>query len=506
MNENPIMSTFSINQTDKPTNQDLAVIFHPSSMVARYEYVVTKDGTAGTSIPVTGNADVPIYLLESGEYQITVRTYDQTGALLEEKNSGTYVIDKEKPRINVGERSLTMELGSTLKPMEGIVVTDNHDGDLLDKVTTNYDSLDFTTLGLKTLTYTVTDEAGNTATESITINVIESTSNQLQLTQISIITILFIIIIIILRYRHMLALEKRISKYALEPLVDTSKSVFDKILDFYYRIILKISHVLEKSVFLKKYAKKYDKYAGTVNKRYKKGMHFIASKLIIAVFFLIIAIFAKTLQYEVLTFYEALIPFIIGFVMPDILFVYQYKRYRSRIENDLLQAIIIMNNAFKSGRSITQAIHLVTEELKGPIGEEFKKMELELSFGLSIDVVFKRFSNRVDLEEVSYLTASLSILNKTGGNIIKVFSSIEDSLFNKKKLKLEMMSLTGSSRIIMYALIIVPLLFIAFVSIINPTYFLPLFTSPLGILLIVIMLVLYVAYIYIVRKIMKVRM
>lgn len=235
-------------------------------------------------------------------------------------------------------------------------------------------------------------------------------------------------------------------------------------------------------------------------------MHFIASKLIIAVFFLIIAIFAKTLQYEVLTFYEALIPFIIGFVMPDILFVYQYKRYRSRIENDLLQAIIIMNNAFKSGRSITQAIHLVTEELKGPIGEEFKKMELELSFGLSIDVVFRRFSSRVDLEEVSYLTASLSILNKTGGNIIKVFSSIEDSLFNKKKLKLEMMSLTGSSRIIMYALIIVPLLFIAFVSIINPTYFLPLFTSPLGILLIVIMLVLYVAYIYIVRKIMKVRM
>ena len=192
--------------------------------------------------------------------------------------------------------------------------------------------------------------------------------------------------------------------------------------------------------------------------------------------------------------------------MPDILFVYQYKRYRSRIENDLLQAIIIMNNAFKSGRSITQAIHLVTEELKGPIGEEFKKMELELSFGLSIDVVFRRFSSRVDLEEVSYLTASLSILNKTGGNIIKVFSSIEDSLFNKKKLKLEMMSLTGSSRIIMYALIIVPLLFIAFVSIINPTYFLPLFTSPLGILLIVIMLILYVTYIYIVRKIMKVRM
>ncbi len=46
-------------------------------------------------------------------------------------------------------------------------------------------------------------------------------------------------------------------------------------------------------------------------------------------------------------------------------------------------------------------------------------MHLELSFGLSVDVVFGRFAKRVELEEVSYLTASLSILNKTGGNIIK---------------------------------------------------------------------------------------
>ena len=95
--------------------------------------------------------------------------------------------------------------------------------------------------------------------------------------------------------------------------------------------------------------------------------------------------------------------------------------YRNRLENDLLQAIIIMNNAFKSGRSISQAIELVTKELKGPIAEEFKKMSLELSFGLSIDVVFKRFGERVKIDEINYLTSSLSILNKTGGNIIKVF-------------------------------------------------------------------------------------
>ena len=142
-----------------------------------------------------------------------------------------------------------------------------------------------------------------------------------------------------------------------------------------------------------------------------------------------------------------------------------------------------MNNAFKSGRSITQAIELVSHELDGPIKEEFRKMYLEISFGLSIDVVFKRFAERIQLEEITYLTASLTILNKTGGNIIKVFSSIEKSLFNKKKLKLELNSLTGGSKIIVMALFLVPILFMVFVSFINPDYFVPLYTTKIGLIL-----------------------
>ena len=192
--------------------------------------------------------------------------------------------------------------------------------------------------------------------------------------------------------------------------------------------------------------------------------------------------------------------------MPDIVYISKYKIHRNRVENDLLQAIIIMNNAFKSGRSITQAIALVTMELDGAISEEFKKMHLEISFGLSIDVVFKRFSERIKLEEVTYLTASLSILNKTGGNIIKVFSSIEKSLFDKKKLKLELASLTGSSKLIIYALFAVPILFVIFVSIINPGYFKVFYTTTLGGIVLGIIIIMYIIYIFVIQKIMKVRM
>ena len=54
-----------------------------------------------------------------------------------------------------------------------------------------------------------------------------------------------------------------------------------------------------------------------------------------------------------------------------------------------------------------------------------------------LDVVFDRFAKRMNLEEAEYLSSSLTILNKTGGNIIKVFASIEKMLFDKRKLKKE---------------------------------------------------------------------
>ena len=152
-----------------------------------------------------------------------------------------------------------------------------------------------------------------------------------------------------------------------------------------------------------------------------------------------------------------------------------------------------------------QAIEIVAKELKGPISQEFKKMHLEISYGLSLDVVFERFSKRVESEEVSYITSSLSILNKTGGNIIKVFSSIEKMLFNKRKLKQEMKSLTSSANMISKVLLIMPFVFVAVISLLNPTYFTPLFNTSLGNILLIIIVIIYALYAFIVNKIMKVR-
>ena len=314
-----------------------------------------------------------------------------------------------------------------------------------------------------------------------------------------------IIIFYLVMYNKSLKLEKRIAKYTIPSIKDNSLSLFDLIYSVYSKIIEKITKIFKRSKVLSNYASKYNKYISYDNVKNICAMDFVSNKTLISIFFILIVTFSKVLEQKLPSMFDILVTGLIGFYIIDIYFkIHDYFK-KKQIEEDLLNAIIIMNNAFRSGRSTIQAIEIVSNELNGPIKEEFKKMHLEISYGLSLDVVFDRFSKRVESDEVSYITSSLSILNKTGGNIIKVFSAIEKMLFDKRKLKQEMKSLTSSANMITKMLLIMPFLFVGVITLLNHEYFKPLLNTSLGNIMLFVIVIIYIVYAYLVNRIMKVR-
>jgi tight adherence protein B len=190
--------------------------------------------------------------------------------------------------------------------------------------------------------------------------------------------------------------------------------------------------------------------------------------------------------------------------LPNIYLALAYGRKRKLVEDDLLRAITIMNNSFKSGSNVTKAVETVIDELEGPIKDEFKKILIDINYGLSLDVVFNRFYQRVKIEDAQYLTSSLALLNKTGGNIVKVFSLIEKTFYDKKKLRNELKSLTASSVFVFRFLLFLPFVFILLILIFNPAYFNPLFKHTIGTLVIGLIILLYIIYALVVKKVLKV--
>ena len=279
--------------------------------------------------------------------------------------------------------------------------------------------------------------------------------------------------------------------------------VFDEIFSYGNSFIKKTSKILYKLKIVNNYSIKYQKYIKKEDKEKLDKMDFVSKKLLLTILFLMIVIIYDLFRYQSITLIQVILSLILGFYILDIFLVSTNKLLIKQKENDLLRAITIMNNSFKSGHSIMQAIKLVSDELDSPLGLEFKKMYVDLTYGLSLDVVFKRFENRVNMNDVKYITTSLTILNNTGGDIVKVFESVEKTFFNNKKLEDELKNLTAASKLLYYVLLFIPILFVLVIYFLDNTYFLPLLSNILGYIIILVVGILYIIYIIIVSKMMK---
>lgn len=330
-----------------------------------------------------------------------------------------------------------------------------------------------------------------------------SSNIELTIIQVIIMIVLFCIIILLLRQSKAIKCEKRIARYSISPLEYKDKSFADIVYDKYYRGVIKLSKVLKKNKFITKKSLKYEKYLGYLPNF--EVIDFISNKIIISGIYIIITIFSITLQTRVVTILELIINLMIGYYLLDVYLYYRQKYMKKVIEKQVLKAVIVMNNAFKAGKSTMQAIYIASQELAAPLNYEFRRMYDEMQYGLSIDVVFDRLSKRVDNEAIQYLASSLIILNKTGGNIIKVFSSIERTLFDNQKLNEELKNLTASSNVVVKILLCIPFIFTFLIFILSPTYFNPLFDSSLGHIVILLIILIFISYIWFLQRVMKVK-
>lgn len=318
--------------------------------------------------------------------------------------------------------------------------------------------------------------------------------------QIVIVFAIIAIITFFIRLNDTIKMEKRISRYTIKG----SKNRYDR---SYYDIV-KDGY----KSFVKKQRKKINKLFPTLVRRYDKyvtdgevrAVDYITHKLVLSFLFILLTIVSMVVQGRFITSFQFIVSMIVGFYILDIVLIIFNKFNKKKIENDMLRAIIIMNNAFKSGKSTIQAVEIASNKLSKPISSEFKRMHQEMKYGLSVDVVFDRFAKRVNIEEAEYLSSSLTILNRTGGNIVNVFNSIEKTLFDKMKLKEELKNSTTVSNLLVKILLVVPIVFVLLIYLLNPNYFDPFFESTLGYILLVIIFILFIIYAYLLQKIVKV--
>ena len=200
---------------------------------------------------------------------------------------------------------------------------------------------------------------------------------------INIILIMIVIVFIVwfIKQIRISKLNKRINTYTISS-SDNGHSLTDIIFNYINNIRKKVSKSLSRIPYIKKYSLKYEKYIDKNKPGIHDPMEYVAAKFILSMLAIVILIISVFLQNDMITITKILVAFALGFYSLDIVLLSRGKMIEHQIKNDLLKAITIMNNSFKSGRSIIQTIKIVSEEIDGPLKEEFGKMYDDLSYGL----------------------------------------------------------------------------------------------------------------------------
>ncbi len=179
--------------------------------------------------------------------------------------------------------------------------------------------------------------------------------------------------------------------------------------------------------------------------------------------------------------FAALVSAVSVWFIPYFILKSRIQSKRKKFDNQLQDAIGVLSNSLKAGYSFFQALSSVVEETPDPLSKEFKIMLKEMSFGLSVDQSFNSLLLRISTEDLQLLTTCVLIQRDIGGNLSELLDNISVTIRERQKLNGELKALTAQGKLSGMVVVGLPFVLALAMYFINREYIMLLFTTKIGI-------------------------
>jgi tight adherence protein B len=195
----------------------------------------------------------------------------------------------------------------------------------------------------------------------------------------------------------------------------------------------------------------------------------------------------------------------LGVVVPFIITLFLRRRRFRRFETMFPQAIDLLVRSTRAGHPFTTALEMIGTELSEPVAGEFRRIFDEQRFGLPIRDALLNLSERVPLLDVKFLVTALLLQRETGGNLAEILDKLSYVIRERFRIVRQVRVYTAQGRMTMMILMMLPPGLVAFMVFLNPSFMQPLFTDPIGRVLVTLGITLQVIGFLIVRKIVEIK-
>ncbi|MFM8569960.1 MAG: type II secretion system F family protein [Pirellula sp.] len=160
------------------------------------------------------------------------------------------------------------------------------------------------------------------------------------------------------------------------------------------------------------------------------------------------------------------IPF--GFVL------FKRKQRQKKLLTQLPDAYEMLSRVLRSGQTVSQAMRAIADEFTSPLAEEFAYCWEQQNLGLTPEASLKELAKRTGLLEVKIFVVALTINSTAGGNLSQLLNKLSHVIRDREKMREKVMALTAEGRMQAYMMIALPIGLAAVLTVMSPTYLLPL--------------------------------
>lgn len=197
--------------------------------------------------------------------------------------------------------------------------------------------------------------------------------------------------------------------------------------------------------------------------------------------------------------------FILGFALPILIVKNRRKTRTMALIHQLPDALDLLARGLRVGHPLNTSIGAVAEEMEDPIGTEFGIIFDQVSYGDDLTDAFAEFAERVDLEDVHYLSASVGIQHGTGGDLARVIQVLSDVIRGRISMRRRIKAISSEGRLTSWFLSSLPLVIYGMTSMTSPDYYSGVAEDPLYIPMAVTIVFFTVLNFLVLRKLVNFR-
>jgi tight adherence protein B len=180
------------------------------------------------------------------------------------------------------------------------------------------------------------------------------------------------------------------------------------------------------------------------------------------------------------------------------------KRRKRHFEARFVEALMGLSNGLKAGMSLPQAVEQVAGDSEGPVAEEFRHILREYGLGKTIDQAFEDAGPRIGSKSYDLVNLAFHVGKQRGGNLALVFEKIAASIREIWRLEEHLRTVSTEGRSSARFMTAMPPIFLVLLWLMDANAMKLLFTDPIGIAVLTVVVLLNVIAQVWIKKILDV--